>query len=214
MSKDTVILDVDGCLLNWEEGFHKWITERGYRLLNPNEYCIENRYNLDTKKAGDLVKYFNESVYAGDLNPYPKAHKYLKKMQAKGWRLVVVTCFGSEPLVMESRLRNLAKAYPGVKFEKVHFLRPIDSKLEILKSYSDRAFIGIDDNFGHYMSLEKSGLFGCLLDHGYYNTTTINNITKVKTWKEFYEKAKEQYELSNRVHKQNTAAANDFVYSS
>ncbi len=170
--KDVILLDCDGVLLSWEKGFRRWMYNRGYRLLNPQEYCIENRYNLDTKKAADLVSYFNESIYAGFLEPqFSNTYKNLNNLKTKFpfFKFVVVTCFGGCNLLLQMmRKENLVRdIFKDIDFD-IHFLEPTDSKLPTFECYQDSAICGIDDNSTYINELNLLNIPSFLVDHGYY----------------------------------------------
>ena len=64
--KKLLLTDVDGVLLNWEEGFHRFMTERGYKLKANgfDEYQVERRYqDLDHGLGRRLIWEFNHSPH-------------------------------------------------------------------------------------------------------------------------------------------------------
>ena len=68
MAQKYIITDIDGVVLDWEEGFsvwaeHPWTHSKvdGYQF----KYSIGDRYGLTHQQGNQMVKTFNESAAIG-----------------------------------------------------------------------------------------------------------------------------------------------------
>ena len=77
--KEKIILtDVDGVCLDWEFGFHTWMSVHGHELVDKDNYSVAIQYNMELPKAKSLIRTFNESAAVGFLPPLRDAQYYIK----------------------------------------------------------------------------------------------------------------------------------------
>ena len=61
MIKDKIILtDCDGVCLDWEYGFHTWMSAQGHELKYKDVYSVYKQYEITIEQAKQLVRTFNE----------------------------------------------------------------------------------------------------------------------------------------------------------
>ena len=83
VKKEKIILtDVDGVVLDWEEGFSVWMEHHGHELVEGYQfmYSIGDRYGMSRNNGHKLVKVFNESAAIGFLPPLRDAQYFVKKL--------------------------------------------------------------------------------------------------------------------------------------
>ena len=85
-NKQKIILtDVDGVLLDWEEGFGVWMEHHGHTMVEGGKliYKIGDRYGISNNQGHQLIKQFNESAAIGFLPPVRDAQYYVKLLAEK-----------------------------------------------------------------------------------------------------------------------------------
>ena len=83
MKQKYIITDIDGCVLDWEEGFSVWAEHHGHQLVDGYQfkYSIGDRYGLTYQQGNQMVKTFNESAAIGFLPPLRDAQIFIKKLK-------------------------------------------------------------------------------------------------------------------------------------
>ena len=59
----TILTDCDGVLLDWENSFHEWMYDNGYKKVVEGVYEMEVAYGIAKADCKKLVKQFNQNVY-------------------------------------------------------------------------------------------------------------------------------------------------------
>ena len=79
MPRTTILTDVDGVVLDWEEGFSVWMEHHGHALVDGSKfmYNIGERYGMTAEQGSKMVKQFNESAAIGFLPPLRDAQNYV-----------------------------------------------------------------------------------------------------------------------------------------
>ena len=76
MPRTTILTDVDGVVLDWEEGFSVWMEHHGHQLVDGYQfiYSIGDRYGMSRNAGHKLVKQFFCScrVYSVNISPAKK----------------------------------------------------------------------------------------------------------------------------------------------
>jgi 5'-nucleotidase len=86
ISPPIVLLDMDGCVVDWDAGFRKaW----GDRPLSRKHYAIEDCVEPSLKAEAKAI--FHKEGFFRDLPPMPGAIDALKAMEAKGLNLQICT---------------------------------------------------------------------------------------------------------------------------
>ena len=122
MKKDKIILtDIDGVVLDWEEGFNVWMQHHGHNLTEGYQYVYDvgTRYGITKQTSRSLIKQFNESAAIGFLPPLRDAQWYINLLHEKyGYKFIAIT---SLSLDEEIRCADLPPL-------KCHF-KPIDLRV-------------------------------------------------------------------------------------
>tara|TARA_R110000772_G_scaffold106765_4_gene208854 strand:+ start:4094 stop:4690 length:597 start_codon:yes stop_codon:yes gene_type:complete len=190
IKKDKIILtDIDGVILDWEEGFSVWMEHQGFTKVEGYQYMysIGDRYGIDLKQGSRLVKQFNESAAIGFLPPLRDAQYFVKKLHEQhGFKFLAITSLSLDPYAKQLRQRNLKKLM-GDAFIDVICLDTGADKTEILIEYGKKypGNYWIEDKPNNLQDGIDAGLEGILVEHG-HNMDFTGNANVVKNWEEIY----------------------------
>ena len=191
MAQKYIITDIDGVVLDWEEGFSVWMEHHGHNKVEGYQfkYNIGDRYGMTYEQGSKLVKQFNESAAIGFLPPLRDAQYYVKLLHEKHrYKFVALTSLSLDPYAKELRTRNLKKLM-GDAFEQVICLDTGADKDEDLlklsqyKKYKDAWWI--EDKPVNLHAGVKVGFKGILMEHGHNMNVKINGYV-AKNWEDIY----------------------------
>ena len=191
MGKERIILsDCDGCLVNWNAGFNKFMEEKGLPQL-PNtddQYLLSKRHNITSNYATQLVTEFNEGPMIEHLEPFADAVKYVARLADLGFRFIVVTSISSAPQAKVFRTKNLNAIFGDV-FDEINCIEMGASKAHILKNWQDTGYFWIEDHMRQAEAGYEAGLSTVLIRHPYnahYKTDLFPTVSYEKPWEEIY----------------------------
>lgn len=161
----TVMLDVDGVLLDWDLGLKTYMSELGFKIPNAWHMKVVHRdewikqFNLEPEVYHVYVEGFCRSLQIERLQPNYDAVKQVNRLRENGWRMIICTMLGTNKLQQEARVRNLKSVFGDV-FEAYHFLdyrdfREMDedqqsayvTKAKLMDSiYGNRIDVIVDDS--------------------------------------------------------------------
>jgi len=200
MKKRIILTDVDGCLLNWNEGFCEFMIEKGYPQL-PNtmhEYSIGVRHGITFEQGGQFIEEYNHSDYMKRLDTFADAEIYVPKIAALGFRFIAVTSISDEPQAKINRTENLEMRFGDV-FEEVHCLKMGESKAHILaENWGGSDLFWIEDHTRQAEAGHEAGLKTVLISHPYnehFQTDLFPRVSHDTPWKEIYEMVCREYGL-------------------
>ena len=135
-SSDTLIVDVDGVLLNWWASFNQWIIDNNFattKVLLPNaDYAFEGAIKENFRsQRDDLIRVFNQTYHVSKLKPIPGAIQALKRFREQGWTIKAVTSFSSDFESQKLREKNLLDAF-GPIFQEIYCVPLYESKMAFL----------------------------------------------------------------------------------
>lgn len=190
-NKNKIILtDVDGVLLDWEEGFGVWMEHHGHTMVEDGKliYKIGDRYGISNSQGHQLIKQFNESAAIGFLPPCRDAQYYVKLLAEKHqYRFLAVTSLSLDPYAKKLRTRNLMKIFGNETFIDVICLDTGADKNEVLEDLA-KTYKGnwwIEDKPENVDAGIDVGLKGILVEHG-HNMQYAGSAIVTKTWEEIY----------------------------
>jgi phosphoglycolate phosphatase-like HAD superfamily hydrolase len=170
MSHDLVVLDADGVILDYHEGYAlAWERAFGHRpeVRNPDGYHPRDYWDVPAL-TGEALRHlwtvgFDEELWRS-MPALPGAREACRQLRDAGHRLVCVTALGPE--FEAARTANLREL--GLEFEAVHAvghqgagnpkqaavdrLRPaafVDDYLPYLQGIGDRTWRGLIDARSH-----------------------------------------------------------------
>ena len=193
MSKNVIVTDCDGVLLDWEEGFAVWMEHNGHDMVPDGKliYNIAERYGMGYDRGKQLVKQFNQSAAMGFLPPLRDAQYYVKLLSEKHqYKFVVLTSLSLDPYAKMLRERNLTKIF-GDCFTDVICLDTGADKdealAELAKEY--RGCWWIEDKPDNVVAGIDAGFYSILIEHGHnmnYDFGTQTDVRVAKNWEDIY----------------------------
>lgn len=186
----TILTDIDGVVLDWEEAFLTWMDFNGHLADKQQKkyYSVAKAFGLTEEKAKQLVRQFNASASIGFLPPLRDSQYYIKLLHEKyRYNFVAVTSLSLDPFAQTLRERNLKKLF-GNAFAKCICLDTGADKDETLKELAER-FSGcywIEDKVENADIGFKVGFNSLLMEHG-FNMDYKGPAQVVKSWEEIKE---------------------------
>jgi FMN phosphatase YigB (HAD superfamily) len=188
--KKVILTDIDGVMLDWEEGFSVWMEHRGYKTVDGYKYMysIGERYGISKEEGHNMVRLFNESAAIGFLPPVRDAQQFVRLLAEKHkYRFLAVTSLSKDPYARELRIRNLKKLFGDKTFIDVICLDTGADKDEELDRLA-RTYKGnywIEDKPENADAGIKVGFKTLLVEHG-HNLDYKGKATVVRNWEEIY----------------------------
>ena len=190
MNKKYIITDIDGCVLDWEEGFSVWAEHHGHTKVEGFQfkYSIGDRYGLTHQQGNQMVKTFNESAAIGFLPPLRDAQFFIKKLHEQHrYKFIALTSLSLDPYAKALRERNLAKLMGRYAFSKVICLDTGADKDEALERLAKKykGCYWIEDKPVNLHAGVEVGFKGILMEHGHNMNIKINGMI-AKNWEDVY----------------------------
>ena len=189
MKNNVILVDCDGCLLDWEYAFEIWMEQHGFEQIPGGklDYSIAKRYGISLDQTIRLIKLFNESAAIGFLPPLRDAMHYVKKLHEEhGYVFHCITSVSLDPNTIKLREMNLHKLFGKTTFQKIVCLDTGADKDDALFPYRDTGCYWIEDKISNAEAGAKIGLNSLLVEHGHNMTYYHPEITLVKNWANIY----------------------------
>ena len=190
MKEKIILTDIDGVVLDWEEGFSVWMEHHGHDTVEGYKefYDIHKRYGMERPVSKKLVEQFNSSAAIGFLPPLRDAQYYIKMLHEKHqYQFVAVTSLSSDPYAQKLRERNLEKLFGGNTFKDVICLSCGADKDEILAELAEQyqGCYWIEDKVENAKIGAALGYDTLLMEHK-YNMEDKGDFRIVKNWEDIY----------------------------
>ena len=188
--RNTLLVDVDGVLLDWESDFSAWMHRLGFKRIadTESEYRIGARYGISNDQAHRLVQMFNESARVAFMQPFRDALFYVKKLnQEHGFVFHCITSLSDDPAAVAMREYNLRQLFGAETFAKIVCLPTGANKDSALNAYSGSGCYWIEDKPENAEVGKGLGLRSLLMDHEYNANYKNSGIPRVRNWREIYE---------------------------
>lgn len=193
MENKLILADCDGVLLHWEWYFDRWMNKHCYTKRVEGAYSIAEAYCMAEERAEQLVRMFNETVYACNLPPLRDAVKYVRKLHEDyGCILHVISSISGESEIAEGRKRNLHNVFGSSVFYKITCLDHVVPKSYVLNEYAGSKAVWVEDVVDNYELGNQLGLHPLLVSHSYNETATTAN--RIYGWESVYNLIKQRIE--------------------
>ena len=190
MKNKYILTDIDGVVLDWEEGFNVWMDFNGhtpvenYRL----QYGVDERFGISKDVGSQLVRHFNASAAVGFLPPLRDAQYFIKKLHEQHkYKFIAVTSLSLDPYAQKLRKRNLAKLFGENTFEDVICLDTGADKDEVLINLTDKydGCYWVEDKVMNAQLGADIGYDAILMEHG-HSLKAKGAFKVVKNWEGIY----------------------------
>ncbi len=183
MTDEKIILtDIDGCLLNWREGFMRFMLNRGFSIHPEFEshYLLTGYYGITHDELHEQVESFNSGRWEfGTLKPVPGAVKAVNALSDLGYRFVGISACSSERQAFVLRRANLYNIFGDV-FDTVHCLDLKDGKRAHLMQHEPTFWI--DDKMDMCLEGIDAGHKCILIDYVWNREHDYDNIERCQDW--------------------------------
>jgi FMN phosphatase YigB (HAD superfamily) len=191
MKNKYILTDIDGVVLDWEEGFNVWMEFNGHKPVEGYrlQYGVDERFGITKEVGNQLVRQFNASAAVGFLPPLRDAQYFIKKLHEQHkYKFIAVTSLSLDPYAQKLRKRNLAKLFGDNAFEDVICLDTGADKDEILIELSDKyqGCYWIEDKPENAEVGGDIGYDTFLMEHG-HNMKAKGDFKVVKNWEMIYD---------------------------
>ena len=196
--KNIILTDCDGVLLDWENSFHDWMYDNGYKKVVEGVYEMEVAYDISKAECKKLVKEFNQSAWMCCLPALRDARSGVAKLVEAGYTFTCITSLSLDVKAQMLRISNLKNIFGKNVFIDVICLDTGADKDDALEPYRDSGCYWIEDKPKNVDLGCSLGLRGILIAHD-YNTSYTKPDTipviqpidtpavRVQNWKEIYE---------------------------
>ena len=187
MKNKVILTDCDGVILDWVYAFDQWMARHGYVVVEPSQYQMELKYDMERVDAKRLVRMFNESAAIRKLPPLRDAIKYIRKLHEEhGYIFHAITSLSKDQYACHLRTKNLRELFGDTAFEKYVYLDTGADKDDELVKYEGTGCWWVEDKPENAECGTKFGLNSLLIDHD-FNKEYAGDIPRVQNWKEIYE---------------------------
>jgi phosphoglycolate phosphatase-like HAD superfamily hydrolase len=185
--KTTILSDVDGVILDWENAFHNWMTDAAPALTLGDKFQkgVHRMYGIKSDEAMDYVRTFNQSAAIGFLEPLRDAVEGLVYLHQKGYHFHFITSLGYDPFAQQLRIQNI-KDIVGFDWDfDITFLDTASTKETVLEEMG-RLYPGalwVEDNTYNADVGLDNGLDSVIIRHP-YNAGYAGDAKIVHNWAE------------------------------
>lgn len=183
-----ILTDIDGVVFDWETAFHKFMERKGYSVVNPDIYAVNEIFGISKEEGKKLTREFNESGHIGYLKPLRDAKKYIKKLVNEGYTFQGITSLSTKPLAGSLRRYNLDKEF-STDMDCICLDTGADKDEELCKYESGHWWI--EDKPANCDAGLKAGHKVIIVDHLYNRTYNNKKVIRVSSWEEIYDIIKE-----------------------
>ena len=187
---NTILVDCDGVLVDWEAKFHAWMQARGYLAQDnhESEYRICDRYHdLSREQSQQLVRHFNESAAVRFMAPVRDSVYWVKRLNWKmGFGFHVITSLSLNPDAQTLRRQNLQELYGDI-FDKIICLDTGSDKDGVLDQYRNSGCWWVEDKPENALAGLERGLKPILVAHDHNRDFGHDHVPRADSWQQIYD---------------------------
>ena len=179
-----ILTDCDGVLLNWEESFHQWMTQKGYNKVRHATYDLAAAYDLHRENQHDVVREFNASAWMCCLPQFRDSMSGVARLVEAGYRFDVITSLGLDPYAKKLRQQNLDTVFGKTPWNSLTCLDTAADKDAALEPYRNTRMWWIEDLPKNCEAGLKVGLKPILITHDHNRDYYNPDVVRVNNWNE------------------------------
>lgn len=192
MTNKFILTDVDGVLLNWGNGFEKWMRANHlkYGIAIPtaglmDSMNVEEWLGMTYEDTRPIVRDFNNDPdWFPYLEPMADAVDTVSWLKREGYTFVAISACNDDEWHKEARRGNLEKYFPNT-FDTIHLVPVGASKEKYLSRY--RSTYWIEDHPRHAEEGARLGHMSFLITRSYNRHFKETMAKRVWSWKEIYD---------------------------
>ena len=186
MKENTILVDCDGVLCDWEYSFTQWMNHKGYPTSDSTQYNVAKRFNLAGDFGKNVVAEFNDSASIAFLPPLRDAVYYIKRLNMlHGYRFHCITSLSKDKYAQRLRTQNLELLFGKEIFDEFVYLPCGADKDEVLAKYKGTECFWVEDKPENAEVGKSFGLNSILVAHE-HNAYYKGDIERFWKWKHIY----------------------------
>ena len=192
MSNKLILIDIDGTVLDWKNGFVQFMALEGIIEKDTNQYHVwEWMQGLDgqpitEEKGRFMVEYFNRSAWIRFLDPLRDSVEVVKALKEHGYEFKAITSLHKDKPAQELRRMNLDEVFGEGTISDIDFLPTGADKDEALAKYEGSGAWWIEDKVENAITGKKLGLNSIIIEHDYNKNDYTDDIPTAKFWSTVY----------------------------
>lgn len=194
-----ILSDVDGVILEWNEGFDKFMLEHGFHRVpgTDGEYNLAIRFGEEPAVINRMTKQWCESEHIEFLEALADSQKYISILSKHGFRFTAITSISDKPSASIARRKNLKMLFGDV-FDDVICLKTGSCKRIALSEWEGSGLFWIEDHFLNAEVGYELGLKPILVNTPYnehFRTDLFPRVSEHTPWKEITEMVFKEYKI-------------------
>jgi len=192
MSNKLILVDVDGVLLDWKNGFLQFMAIEGIVEKDNSKYHVwewmetKDKKEIDEEKGRFMIEYFNRSAWMCFLDPLRDAVDVVKELKQQGYEFKAITSMHTDRPAQELRKMNLADNFGEGTISDITFLPTGADKREALEKYEGSGAWWIEDKVENAKLGKDLGLKPIIIEHEYNKDQYTHDIPTAKFWSTVY----------------------------
>jgi phosphoglycolate phosphatase-like HAD superfamily hydrolase len=192
MSDKLILIDVDGTILDWKNGFIQFLALEGVIEKDTTKYKVHEWFQgldeqpITEEKGKFLIEYFNRSAWIAFLDPLRDSVEVIQALKAKGYEFRAITSLHRDKPAQMLRRMNLDNTFGEGTISDITFLPTGADKDEALAEYKDSGAWWIEDKVENAVVGKNLGLKPIIVEHEYNKDVYTHEIPTAKFWSTIY----------------------------
>lgn len=192
MSNKLILIDIDGTVLDWKNGFTQFLAFESVIEKDTTKYKVHEWFEgldgqpIDAEKGKFLIEYFNRSAWIRFLDPLRDSVEVVKALKEQGYEFKAITSLHTDKPAQMLRRMNLDELFGEGTISDITFLPTGADKDEALKPYEGSGAWWIEDKVENALVGKNLGLNSIIVEHEYNKDTYTHDIPVAKFWSTIY----------------------------
>jgi len=192
MSSKLILIDCDGVVLDWKNGFVQFLALESVIEKDTTKYKVHEWFEgldgeaIDEAKGKFLIEYFNRSAWIRFLDPLRDSVEVVKALKEQGYEFKAITSLHKDKPAQMLRQMNLDELFGEGTISDITFLPTGADKDEALAKYEGSGAWWIEDKIENALVGKKLGLNSIIVEHEYNKDEYTHGIPVAKFWSTIY----------------------------